>query len=97
MYDPHNLLNQAVFHNKSNFPSELDGRRFDLILRWDDCQRDMGVMHTVMTDTSKERASQCSNTTGTHDNKLRFLVFRQFTNDFSGIVAFLFVQLEIHL
>jgi len=50
-----------------------------------------------MANTAEEGTAQCANPTGTHHNKLRVLIFRQFADHFSWIVAFLLVQLEIQL
>ena len=64
---------------------------------WDNHHRNMGVVYTIITDTAKESATQRPNTAGTHDDKLRILFFRQFTDHFSWVVALLFVQLKLQL
>jgi len=55
---------------------------------------DIGVVHTVITDTAKKCAAQFSHKTGTHNNKLCFLVFDQFTDHFSRRAAYFLEQLE---
>jgi len=63
--------------------------------RWNNHHRNVGVMDSIITNTAKEGAAQCSNTTGTHDYKLGILIFCQFANHFSRPVVFLLVQLEL--
>ena len=71
---------------------------FDLVFwRWNNSQWNMSVMNTIMADAAKEGSTQCANPTGTHHNKLCVLIFRQFADHFSWIVAFLLVELEIQL
>ena len=72
--------------------------RFDLIYwRWHDSQWNISVMNTIIANTAEEGTAQCSNPTGTHHYKLCVLIFRQFADHFSWIVAFLLVKLEIQL
>lgn len=65
--------------------------------RWHDSQWNINVVNTVMANTAQEGSAQCPNATGTHHNKLCLLIFRQFADHFSWIVAFLLVELKIQL
>ena len=63
--------------------------------RWNNHHRNVGVMNSIITNTTKEGAAQCSNATGTHDYKLGILIFCQFADHFPRPVVFLLVQLEL--
>ena len=70
---------------------------FMTIWRWNDHNRDMSVMHTVIANTAKKSTAQGSHTTRTHYNQVRLFVFCQFTNHFPRPVAFFLVQFELLL
>ena len=70
---------------------------FMTIWRWNNHNRDMSVMHTVITNTAKKSTAQGSHTTRTHYNQVRLFVFCQFTNHFPRPVAFFLVQFELLL
>ena len=67
------------------------------IWRWNNHNRDMSVMHTVIANTAKKSTAQGSHTTRTHYNQVRLFVFCQFTNNFPRPVAFFLVQFELLL
>ena len=64
---------------------------------WNNSHWNISVMNAIMADAAKEGSAQCANPTRAHHNKLCVLIFRQFADHFSWIVAFLLVQLEIQL
>ena len=70
---------------------------FMTIWRWNNHNRDMSVMHTVIANTAKKSTAQGSHTTRTHYNQVRLFVFCQFTNHFPRPVAFFLVQFELLL
>jgi len=67
------------------------------VKRWDHENWNMGVVHTVITDTTKKGATQGSHTTGAHNNNICIFIICQFTDHFSRSVAFFLVQLELQL
>lgn len=70
---------------------------FMTIWRWNNHNRDMSVMHTVIANTAKKSTAQGSHTTRTHYNQVRLFIFCQFTNHFPRPVAFFLVQFELLL
>lgn len=68
-----------------------------MMRRWNNHHRNVGVMNSIITNTTEEGTAQCSDPTGTHDYKLGILIHCQFADHFSRPVVFLLVQLELKL